>query len=198
MIKKTLILSPVLLMCILAFAPKKEHQVNWTGDTPLSTVMFELGVGKPSHWIDGITPEMIKQGEDLFRVGRTTLENGKNSKYISQYYVCTHCHNNVVEDPVLTDPTPEARLSYAVENELPFLQATTMYGTVDRSSWYNGDYHLKYGSLVEDARYNLAGAIQLCAQECSQGRELEDWEVQSLIAYFWSLEYTLADLGIDR
>ena len=38
-----------------------------------------------------------------------------------------------------------------------------MYGTVNKVSWYNGDYFKKYGALVKPANQSLKEAIHLCA-----------------------------------
>ena len=93
---------------------------------------------------------------------------GKQSKH----FVCTSCHNIQKEDPDLSIADPQARLEYARDMELPYLPGTTLYGAVNRTSFYNGDYEKKYGDLVKPARNNLREAIQLCAVECSQGRAL--------------------------
>ena len=73
-----------------------------------------------------------------------------------------------------------------------------MFGVVNRAHWYNGDYKNKYGDLVVPARDTLANAIQLCAKECSQGRLLEQWELEAFIHYFWSLQLTLGDLSLNK
>ena len=73
-----------------------------------------------------------------------------------------------------------------------------MYGAVNRTSFYNGDYEKKYGELVEPTRNNLREAIQLCAIECSQGRRLKDWELESVLKYLWTLEYKLSDLRMTE
>ena len=72
-----------------------------------------------------------------------------------------------------------------------------MYGAVNRTSYYNGDYEKKYGDLVHPARNNIRNAIQLCATECAQGRKLKDWELESILAYLWTLELKLSDIDLD-
>ena len=72
-----------------------------------------------------------------------------------------------------------------------------MFGTVNKASWYNGDYYKKYGDLVKPANQSLKEAIQLCAQVCSQGRALEEWEMDAVLAYFWSIDLTLGDLALS-
>ncbi|MEM9932918.1 MAG: cytochrome c [Bacteroidota bacterium] len=170
-----------------------------TESTPLSEVLQMLGKKPSLHYLspEVLTPSLINQGKELVQEGRTIGPDGKQTSYISKFYVCTNCHNLVQEDPDLRKSDPEARLAYAVERNLPFLQGTTFKGAVNRESWYNDDYIKKYGDLVYKANKDLGESIQLCAQECSQGRKLEAWEVKAIVAYFWTLEYTLADIGVS-
>jgi mono/diheme cytochrome c family protein len=91
---------------------------------------------------------------------------------------------------------PEARMAYAVQNDLAFLPATTFYGTVNRTSWFNEDYVKKYGSLVEPANARLRMALLLCAAECSQGRLMDEWELDAMQAYLWTIGYRLDDLSL--
>ena len=72
--------------------------------------------------------------------------------------------------------------------------ATTLYGTVDRESWFNDDYVKKYGEFVQPANEKLSEALQLCSTECSQGRVLEEWELEAYLAYLWSIALKWSDL----
>ena len=73
-----------------------------------------------------------------------------------------------------------------------------MYGTINKSHWYNGDYVKKYGNLVAPARDTLENAIQLCAEVCSQGRPLCEDEMEAVIHYFNSIGYTIGELGLSE
>ncbi|MEO1628234.1 MAG: cytochrome c [Bacteroidota bacterium] len=137
-------------------------------------------------------------GESLFLTGFASKPSGGKTSKQSKHFVCTSCHNVVREDPDLSKSDPQARLEYARDNDLPFLQATTLYGAVNRVSFYNGDYEKKYGKLVEPARNDLREAIQLCAIECAQGRELKDWELESILQYLWTLGLKLSDLNLSE
>jgi len=141
--------------------------------------------------------EQIRMGREIVTEGRTVGPDGKLSRKSSPGYVCTDCHNVVREDPDLRSADPEARLAYAVEQDLPFLPGTTLWGTVDRVSWFNEDYVKKYGELVQPANRSLRMAILLCSAECSQGRVLEDWELDAVTAYLWSIGVTYGDLDLD-
>ncbi len=150
---------------------------------------------KPDVTIPGVSAE---NGQAIIFDGVSTDVDGKKTTRQSKHFVCTSCHNMEREDPDLSVSDPEARLAYAKENGLPFLQGTTLYGAVNRTQFYNGDYDEKYGDLVKAARNNLREAINLCAIECSQGRELEDWEMESIIAYLWTIDLRIKDLNLGQ
>lgn len=174
------------------------NNLIWTPETKVFDALREVGEPVPVWNLSGYTPEMIKQGYEMVHHGRTTDPEGNKSKYISLYYMCTNCHNTGMEDPVLSVSDPEARLQYASENKIPFLQGTTFYGIVNRETWYNDDYFKKYGDLVKPTNNNLREAIQLCAMECSQGRRVENWEIEAILAYYYSIGYTFSDLGFSE
>ncbi len=164
-------------------------------ETPLSQLLLALGEPLPAHWVEP-SPELVERGRQFVQQGRATDADGRRSRRLSPAFVCTDCHNLVREDPDLERSDPEARLDYAIEHDLPLLPGTTLWGLVNRSSWFNGDYVEKYGELVAPAHESLGDAIRLCAAECSQGRLVTDWEVEAMLAYFWTLEVTVGDLGL--
>ena len=184
------------LCLIWAFQITFETQL-WNGDTPLLEVQLALGEQAPQHYIK-IDSQLARKGEEIVRFGRTSGPNGKRTRYVSKYYACTSCHNLEIEDPDLRVSDPAARLSYAKDSGLPFLQGTTFKGIVNRETWYNDDYVKKYGDeKIEIAHKDLRESIQLCAIECSQGRSMEDWEIEAVLAYYWTLQFTLDDLQLD-
>lgn len=161
-------------------------------------VLKDLGEPTPKHYIDHLDEKRIQQGMEIVTQGRTRNDAGKKNKVQSKYFLCTDCHSTKPEyfyDGVFT---AEARLKNAKTNDLPFLAGSSFYGTVNKASWYNGDYVKKYGSLAENAHDTLTNAIQLCATECSQGRALEDWEMEAVLSYFWSLQLKMGDLHLDE
>ena len=167
------------------------------GDKTVSEVLMLFGENmdnkKPDLSLNGVSS---KVGENIVRNGFSKADGLRKSKRQSRHFVCTSCHNLEKEDPNLAVNNPESRLAYTHEKGLPFLQATTLYGAVNRESYYNGDYEKKYGELVKPARYDLREAIQLCATECAQGRELQDWEMESIVAYLWDIELKVSDLDM--
>ena len=172
---------------------------QWKSDTPVAELLFFLGEKRPSHFLADSDPDRVQSGERLVRQGQLRDPNGGATPRISHYFQCADCHNTVREDANLariSDPT--AKLNFAVANGIPLLQASTFAGIVNRESWYNDDYAKKYRfSLpVRAARSNLRKAIEHCCMQCSQGRKPEKWEVEALLAYFWSLQWKVSDLGI--
>ena len=65
---------------------------------------------------------------------------------------------------------------------IPFLQGTALYGAVNRTSFYNGDYEKKYGSLVSKARNDLREATfrPLAAVDAILPPLFADWYVIAL------------------
>lgn len=166
---------------------------------PVAEVLKKLGGKSITHQVNlGLKGGSVENGRKLFFEGFSENPNGKKSKKQSKHFVCTSCHNTVKEDPDMSISDPQARLDYAAEKGLPFLQGTTMYGAVNRTSFYNGDYYKKYGKLVDKARNDIREAVQLCAVECAQGRKLKYWEVESILAYLWTIELKMDDLAISE
>ncbi len=177
-------------------AAPQDLALTWTEDTPVAEILWALGEPKPDHWREP-NADLAKAGEEIFRLGRTTGPDGKPTKRVARVFECTDCHNTVQEDPDLRVSDPEARLDHAVANDLPFLPGTTVYGIVDRTSWFNDDYVKKYGDWVEPANESLVEATQLCSRECSQGRHLTEWEMDAVLTYFWTLGLRWKDLPAD-
>lgn len=186
----------ILGMVLYAFVPE-DQDIEINDDEGVALMLKRLGVKEasraPNMKIEGVSAQV---GEDIIKKGFSKGKDTKNSKRQSKHFVCTSCHNVEREDPDLANMDPEARLGYVVEKGLPFLQATTLYGAVNRESFYNEDYVLKYGDLVVPAKNNIREAIQLCAKECAQGRTLKDWELESILAYLWKIQITMGDLAL--
>ena len=183
----------VALIVGLSFDVEQVYDDN--GDMRLYKALATIGYRSVDHLpdlsIDGVSAIV---GEDIVKYGVSKREGEQNSKRQSKHFVCTSCHNLEREDPDLSVSDPEARLAFTLEKGIPLLPATTLYGAVNRTSFYNGDYEKKYGDLVKPARDDIREAIQLCAVECAQGRKLRDWEVESVLAYLWTIDLKLNDL----
>jgi mono/diheme cytochrome c family protein len=186
------------LLLILAYViPAPEVKVS--KEDAVAEILEKLGDEPLPHKVDtqSVQGASVEKGRDLVLYGIATDLSGQKTSKQSKHFVCTSCHNIEREDPDLSVADPQARLEYVVEKGLPFLQGTALYGAVNRTSFYNDDYVKKYGDLVFKAKNNLREAIQLCAVECSQGRTLESWELESVLAYLWSIQLKLEDLQLN-
>lgn len=184
---------------IILFANKTEVKQYELAETDsVAMILEKLGDKPVNHKLD-INKKNVSAaiGRDLIFNGFSKIKGKKKAKQQSKHFVCTSCHNTEIEDPNLAISDPQARLEYVSKNDLPFLQGTTLYGAVNRTSFYNGDYEKKYGDLVFKARNNLREAIQLCAVECAQGRALKSWEIESILAFLWENEFKLSDLKLS-
>lgn len=168
-------------------------------NTPVWQVLEQFGEARPNHDPDkNMTGASAERGRDLVLNGITSKPKGGKTRKQSAHFVCTSCHNVKKEIKDLSSNDPQERLEYAKANGLPFLQGSSLYGAVNRTSFYNEDYEKKYGDLVKPTRNNLREAIQLCAVECSQGRRLKDWELESVLQYLWTLELKMGDLSLGE
>ena len=174
--KKLFLISILIAATIVltSFLPEEKPLFEVKKSDAISEVLKKLGDAPIQHQANLIRGASAKIGEDLALRGIAKKPKGGKTKKQSKHFVCTSCHNTVKEDPDLRVSDPQARLNYAKENGIPFLQGTSLYGIVNRTSFYNGDYDKKYGKLVEPARNNIREAIQLCAVECAQGRKLKN------------------------
>lgn len=133
------------------------------------------------------------------------------SKVISEFYKCTHCHNHLREDRILSKQDPEERFAMILEQPAKSLApgaldaplrlqpGTTMWGAVNRESFYNDSYAVYHRLKVRDHLMNpenLEDSTQVCCTYCSVGRLAEEWEILAMLTYFWSLEVKLADLDL--
>ncbi len=183
---------------VSSFSNKKKNDPFKDNEKVLD-ILVSLGDKRPLHYIapKNRSSEIVSHGKNIAFNGFTT-KDGEETKIQSKHFVCTDCHNMVQEDPDLAVADPEARLKYAAKMNIPLLPATTMAGVVNRETWYNDDYSKKYGSLVAPARDTLRNAIHLCAVQCSQGRALEDWEMEAMVQYFLSIGHDMNDLALNE
>lgn len=182
---------------IVAFSPR-QSQADISKDDKVLSVLADLGYDVSDKQVKSVDGASAAVGKDLVNQGFSKLKDEKKARRQSRHFVCTSCHNVEREDPDLTSFDPQARLEFTLEKGLPFLQATTLYGAINRTSFYNGDYEKKYGELVEPARNDLREAIQLCAIECAQGRKLKPWEMESIVAYLHDIGLTIGDLQLSK
>lgn len=199
MLKYIAAIAPLGLCCLFFGFQPNADTLRIEEDTLLAEVLEGLGEAAPNHVVDAsVEGVSAEAGRQLVMEGIAADPLGGSSGRQSKHFVCTSCHNVQQEDPDLSISDPEKRLDYAVANGLPFLPGTTLFGVVNRTSFYNGDYEKKYGDLVRPARNDLRGAIHLCATECAQGRPLADWEMESILSYLWTIGIKMGDLDLTK
>ena len=171
-----------------------QNDIQLSGNESVQGIIEKLGdepsPNYPNKLLPGASAEI---GESIVKEGLSRNLGGGFTFRQSKYFVCTSCHNIDQESAYLNIVDPQERLEYSAEKGLPFLQGSPLFGIVNRTSFYNDDYEKKYGDLVFKARHDIREAIQLCATECSQGRSLKDWELESVLMYLWTI-----DLKIDN
>jgi mono/diheme cytochrome c family protein len=160
-------------------------------------VLIALGKEQPYFYMEKHDDELAQIGEELITKGQATYK-GKRGKRISSYFQCTDCHSLKKETISLNDNSPDARLSYAIENKEPFYPGSTLHGLYNREKFYNDDYFKKYGELVFAANDSIENAIQLCAEYCASGRPLNDWELEAMMHYFKREELKMSELGLSN
>lgn len=199
--KLSIVIVPFLIFIMPALLPgDQEISPLPRLDNASSVNMTLYKLGDDPGWYPDLSLKKATSdiGRQIFHDGFAVTKQGGKTRKQSKHFVCTSCHNVVKEDPDLTVSDPQARLDYSIEKGIPFLQGTSLYGAVSRRTFYNGDYELKYGDLVEAARNDLRGAIQLCAVECAQGRELKEWELESILKYLWTIDLKIGDLQLSE
>ena len=171
----------------------------WEAGTPVSEVLQALGRPVPAHHLSAPPdPDIVLRGHELVFHGKATGPGGAAGKPISAYFVCVDCHLTARDEPTLVGQSdPVARLARVDRDNLALLPGTSFPGITDRESWFNGDWASKPGwEAAGSARTDLRRAIRFCAGEVSQGRALENWEEDSILAYLTSLQWTLGDLEL--
>ncbi len=142
-------------------------------------------------------PEMVEPQPELIAKGKRLVTQGAiadGAKRVSQFFVCTDCHNLNRDFADFSFKNPEADASYCEENNISYLPGGTFYGMINQTNYYNDDYIKKYGDLVQVAKNSFRESIQLCAKECSSGRRLNEEELESTMHYLSSLQLSLKDV----
>ena len=194
--KKKVFASLIFTLWFLASIQTPQNKIN--GDSSLAETLISLGDFSIKAYPPEYDSVLVKKGQELIKNGTTSDLDGRYLQPISEYFNCTNCHNLEREDSDLASPNPTDRLGYVWEKGIPFLQSATLFGVVNRESWYNGDYQIKYGHRIGAGDITLRDAIQICASECSSGRLLTEWELNAIIQYLWTIAYELGDLNLSR
>lgn len=191
-------ISKIVLIGFLTFATTSfGFDRNAIGpETDVAQLLEYLGEEPPDHSLDDALEDLkedIAIGKELVYNGQITKPDGTKSEPISKHYKCIDCHNTKREDPDLRVSDPEARLPYVIKQGIGLLPGTTFYGMANRETWFNDDYQSYYNGEIEYAYKDFIMAIEMCSMYCSVGRSLEDWEMDAVLAYMWSIGFKLKD-----
>lgn len=199
MMKSLISFSVVFTLLIALTSLSRQDFTTVSADSRVEDLLVELGEKpQPHQAIENLKGVSVSEGKRLVLEGIAYNLSGKKSKRQSAHFVCTSCHNTEIDSPDLSVSNAQDRLDYSVKNGLPMVQGSTLYGIVNRSRFYNGDYDRKYGDLVKVARNDLRESIKLCAVECAQGRTLAPWELESILAYLWTIDLKAKDLKLSQ
>jgi mono/diheme cytochrome c family protein len=202
--KKSLLMGVLMVGVVVAsftLRPSDQPRFYLSDGDSLWSVYEKLGkirFNAPNADVAGVS---VARGRDLVFTGSCEQADGTGrTKEQSPYFKCTACHNVEKEFEDLSDISSENRLAYAVEHDLPFLQGSSFYGVVNRKTFYNDGYQKKYGHvpIIKAANTDIRKAIQLCATQCAQGRELAPFEIESVLAYFNTLGLKVKDLNLSK
>ncbi|MCH2043172.1 MAG: cytochrome c [Saprospiraceae bacterium] len=189
------------LFLFMSFGIKTKPQFIVDKQTPIWDVLVKLGKIK-TNMLDTTQQYSIRKGEELVYFGQTTDFRGRSTPRISKKLVCSACHSTESEYGMAEMYDPQVRLEYCDSLDRPFLPASPLFGMINRRYFFNGDYITLFQTdnqkLKKDAHLDIRSAIQFCNQYIARGRELKEWEVESIIAFLWTLELKIGDLNLSE
>jgi len=203
MSKATSIFS-LFLLSILALTQLSVHSVpehapslEITNETMVWKIMTNLGKVNVNVLDKNKESNKIK-GEQLVTQGYTSSFKGNKTALTSSKLFCVACHTTQKEYPSANNATPQDRLEYGDSMNIPFLPGAPFYGLVNRVAFFTNDYQEifahKNRSALQTGHRDIRKAIQACNTLYAKGRTLDAWEVESILAYLWTLELKIGDL----
>lgn len=178
-------------------APADRPPLTITDETEVWQVMQSLGKVNVNNVNKGIQHD-INKGQQLVRKGFALNFKGKKAGKISPKLTCIACHTLEKEHPKVGVIDPQRRLEHADTMSLPFLPGAPFYGLVNRVAFFTNDYQNTFASkhrlALQVGHRDIRKAIQACNTLYARGRQLEPWEVESILAYLWTLELKMSDL----
>lgn len=171
-----------------------------TAATPVLEVLTGLGFGIPDHRIDEPGDAWADAGRQLIFEGKAFHpETGAAGEKLSVYFYCADCHNSAREEErLLSSSDPETKLLFLHKQNLPLVPGSPFAGIVNRETFFNGDYaeDSRVFGDVSAARGNLRKAVALCAKDGALGRVPDLWEIEAIVAYFQTIQWTMGDLAL--
>lgn len=201
-ISKHALFLGLVCLCVVGLGSRAAEKYAFEPETPVWDVLTALGrvkVNTPHDSLGGASYSAT-QGKELVEQGYTNKEGRRSSK-ISRGPNCATCHAQQNEYPKLAELDPVLRLRYLDSLNRPLLMGPPLEGMVNRIFFFMDDYQErvegKYAELFKQGHRGLRQAIQTCNQVYAQGRELESWEVESILSYLWTLELKMSQLQLS-
>ncbi|MFK7799853.1 MAG: hypothetical protein AB8E82_20535 [Aureispira sp.] len=194
----------LLLLITLTVLAHKVHQptatlAEITDQTKVWSVMSGLGKVNVNVLYKNPQHDALK-GEQLITKGITLDFQGKKTPRTSPKLTCIACHTVEKEHPIFGTMDPQSRLEHGDSMGIPFLPGAPLYGLVNRVAFFTDDYQHKFQhkhqQVLKDGHRNIRLAIQACNKVYAKGRTLDNWEVESILAYLWTLELQMGDLRV--
>lgn len=170
-----------------------------TDETKVWSVMSGLGKVNVNALYKNPQHDVIK-GEQLVTKGVTVDFQGRTTPKTSPKLTCIACHTLEPEHPIFGTMDPQSRLEHADSAGLAFLPGAPLYGLVNRVAFFTDDYQKdfqhKHQQALKDGHRNIRLAIQACNKVYAKGRTLDNWEIESILSYLWTLELQMGDLKV--
>lgn len=196
---KILVLVTCLSLVFLGASIPQKNQFEITDKTKVWRIMSGLGKVNVNSLYKSIPHDVLK-GEQLVTKGVTVDFKGRTTPRTSPKLTCVACHSIEPEHPFYGTIDAKARLEHADSMGMPFLPGAPLYGLVNRVAFFMDDYQRKFvhkqAYALKDGHRNIRLAIQACNTIYAKGRPLQDWELESILDYLWTLELKMGDLGV--
>lgn len=193
-------LGCIIVMVSFSAQPQSTVDFKITGETPLWEVMTQLGKINPND-VHKKGRGNVSKGKELVMTGVTRDYKGKKITPIAGKMACVSCHTLEREHPELAMIEPQKRLEHADSVGIPFVPGSPFFGMVNRIMFFTDDFKNKFNppkaihrQYILDGHSNIRLAINACNMVNANGRRLEMWEVESILAFMWTLELKIADL----
>lgn len=197
----SLFILSLLALTQLAVHSAPEHTPNLeiTDETLVWKVMTSLGKVNVNV-LDKEKPSSENKGRQLVTRGYTNTFKGNKTAPTSRKLFCVACHTIEKEHPNSNNISPQSRLEHGDSMDIPFLPGAPFYGLVNRVAFFNNDYQEIFSDknrvAVQVGHRDIRKAIQACNTLYAKGRTLAPWEIESILAFLWTLELKVGDLNM--
>lgn len=179
--------------------PNADPPFKITNDTKVWKVMTSLGKVNVNVLSKQNRADATK-GQQLVMRGMARNFKGKKTAKTSAKLFCVACHTIEKEHPKVGTMNPQTRLEHGDSMGIPFLPGAPFYGLVNRIAFFTNDYQQIFAHkdrvALTDAHRNIRLAINACNKVYAKGRELAPWEVESILAFLWTMELKMGDLQV--